>query len=106
MTVNGGTTAADWMLGLAVQALARRLLSGRPATETLVRALRVGLRHGRDQQQLLPSPGSRDVRAVGVTRADALPVRGEGQPIPHPHEEVEGSGRAGRAVLRPGEGTA
>ena len=41
------------VLGMAVQALARQLLSGRPAADALVRPLRHGLRHGRNQQHLL-----------------------------------------------------
>src|SRR5687768_17617541 len=60
------------MLGLAVQALAGRFLSGRAPAGPLVRPLRFGLRYGRDQQFLLPLACARDIREVAAAGAAQL----------------------------------
>src|SRR3954452_21100161 len=70
------------LLGLGVQALARDLLSRKPAAEALVRALCGGIRHGRDQQQLLPSAERRHVREMAQSGAAGFLLRGQGEPLP------------------------
>ena len=60
------------LLGLAIQALEGGLLSRRPAHARVVRALRRDVRHGRDQQQLLPAARGADVPQLA--RARALPA--------------------------------
>src|SRR6476469_2389011 len=90
------------VLRLAIQALARKLLSGGGAAGTMVRTLRADVRYRRDQQQLLPVARTRDVRLVGASSAARLRVRGEGEPLSDPHEEAEGSGGAAHAAVRQG----
>src|SRR4051794_10526124 len=96
-----GGARAHRMLGLAVQALARRLLSRPPATVALVRLLRHAIRHGRDQQHLLPAAGENDVRRVGETCAEGVSLCGQGEPLPDAHEEAEGAGRAAAPAVCP-----
>src|SRR3954471_20565581 len=92
-------TGALRVLGLAIQALARRFLSGRPAAGEMVRALRGAVRHGRDQQQLLSFARTRHLRVVGAAGAAVVRVRRKGEPLPDAHEEAEGPGRADRSPL-------
>src|SRR6185503_523726 len=96
---DGPRTSARGVLGVAIQTLARRLLSGGPAANTMVRALRANVRHGGDQQHLLPSARTRDVRRLGAARAAGVRVRREGEPVPDAHEEAEGSGRTNRSPV-------
>ena len=58
------------------------------------------VRHGRDQQQLLPAAGGADVPALARARACRVPLRGQGEPLSDAHEEAEGSGGTAAAVLR------
>ena len=92
---------ANRLFGLGIQALARRLLSAGCPAEPLVRALRGDVRHGRDQQYLLSTARRAHLRRVGSTGAGPVPLCREGKPVPHPHEEAEGSGRAARAPVHP-----
>ena len=64
------------------------LLSRRPAAEALVRTLCRGIRHGRDQRQLLPPAPGLDLRRLAREGAAGLSLCGQGQPLPHPHEEA------------------
>ena len=87
------------LLRLGLQALARALLSRRAAAEALVRALCGGIRHGRDQRQLL-SPAARfNLRELAREGAAGLSLCGQGQPLHHPHEE------AGRTATRRSTGS-
>ena len=83
---SGVKPVQDRLLGLGLQGLARRVLSREAAAAPLARALLVRLRHGRDQQHLLP-PAHRGGRQ-GLGRADAgrLRVRGQGRPLHDPHQ--------------------
>ena len=96
------------LLGLGLQALARNLLSGRAAAEALVRALRRGVRHRRDQRQLLPAAAGLDLRRLAREGAAGLPLRGQGQPLHHPHEEaarLRGARSTGSSTWRGRSGT-
>src|SRR5438309_4744968 len=88
------------LLRLGVQTLARDLLSGRPAAEALVRALRRGVQYGRDQRQLLPPAARIDVRQMARSGASRLPLCGQGEPVPDPHEEAQGCRGFARYVSR------
>src|SRR5438270_5314343 len=85
------------LLGLGVQALARDLLSRRPAAEALVRTLCRRVRHGRDQQQLLPLAERRHIREVAQAGAAGFLLRGQGEPLSYPGQETEGVRGAARA---------
>src|SRR3954470_10325794 len=99
--VDGPRSSARRVLGVAVQTLAWRFLSGGAAAGALVRTLCAHVRHCGDQQQFLPSARTRDVRVMGTPRAAALRIRSEGQPLPDTHEEAEGSRGADRPALQP-----
>src|SRR5438046_9917755 len=64
----------------------------------MARALRDRLRYGRGEQHILSAAGSADLRRVVSARAARIPVRRQGEPLPDPHEEAEGSGGRARAV--------
>src|SRR5918995_914324 len=85
---------------LAIQALEGGLLPCRPAHRRVVRALRRDVRHRRDQQQLLPAARGAHVPQLAGARPRRVPLRGQGEPVPHAHEEAEGSRGAASAVLR------
>src|SRR5205814_6337652 len=77
-----------------------KLLSEGSGRRPLPRTLRVRLRYGRGQQQLLPPARSFHLRGVEGTRPVRLPVRRQGQPLPDPHEEAEGPEGAAVPVFR------
>ena len=54
------------------------------------------LRHGREQQRLLPAARAGDVREVARAHPARLPVGGQGQPLPHPHQAAARAAGAGR----------
>src|SRR5215216_5749812 len=85
---------------MAVQTLARGLLSGRCAAVALVRPLHPHLRYGRDQQQLLPTPGAGHLREVASAGTAALCLRGQGESLSDAYEEAEGSRTAVVPLLR------
>src|SRR6476646_7891011 len=89
------------LFGLAVQTLARQLLSGDASAESLARLLRAAVRHGRNQQYVLSIAGGILVPGVAPAGASPFRVRGESEPLSHAHEKAEGSRRADRTVLRP-----
>ena len=55
------------LLRLAIQALERGPLPCRAADRRVVRSLRANVRHGRDQQQLLPPAGARTPSVAGAS---------------------------------------
>src|SRR5204863_7809048 len=60
-----GTSSSSYrLLGLAVQALARRFLSARAADERVARVLCLALRHRRGEQLVLSAAGSAGVRGM------------------------------------------
>src|SRR5687768_12184698 len=88
-----------WLLRVAVQALARRLLPARADGRALVRTLRQPVRYGRDQQHVLPSSRGKDLCLVGPAGASRFSLRGKSEPLSDPHEEAEGSDGAAAALL-------
>ena len=72
-----GWNYADWRGLVYPEGLPQRLLA---------RALRDPLRHGRGQRDLLPAAHPRDRRALGRGDARRVPVRDQGEPLPHPHQ--------------------
>ena len=89
MTVIIGTSGwqyRDWRGAFYPQKLAQRLW-----LEHYVRVLR----HGREQQRVLPAARAGDVRGVAGPHARRLPVGGQGQPLPHPHQAAARAGGAG-----------
>src|ERR1043166_3210970 len=61
-------------------------------------ALRDSVRYGRGEQQLLPAARKAHVRGREGARAAWFSVRPQSEPVPHAHEETEGSEGAARAV--------
>src|SRR3546814_3648969 len=84
--------------------LARALLPGEDGGEKLVRLLRRTVRHGGDQQQLLPPAQPGNGRQMARTGAQRLLLCGQGEPLSDADEEAQGlRGAAGKddGVLRP-----
>src|SRR5262245_47176152 len=77
------------MLGLELQALARALLSGRSAAEAVVRILRRGFRHGRDQQYFLSTARRSDLQGLARAGAGRIRLLGQGESILDSSEEAE-----------------
>ena len=96
----GDGDAADWLFGMELCGLARPLLSRRSASLAVAGAIRVELRYGRSQQHVLPAAGGGHI--CGLARSDAVTLRdgGQGKPLPHAPQEVEGAGRTRRAFVR------
>src|SRR4051794_16563902 len=82
---DGSRPGARRVLWLAVQALAWGFLPRDCATSTMVRALRENIRHGRDQQQLLPPARACHFRGLGAAGAAGVRVRRESEPFPDAH---------------------
>src|SRR5215468_6096421 len=99
------------MLWLELQPLARALLSGRSAAEAVVRVLRRGFRHGRDQQYFLPTARRPDLQGMARAGAGRIHLRSQSESILDPSEEAErresaaqeisGSGQALAGTSRP-----
>ena len=87
--------------GLELRPLApRRLLPEAPARAALARVLRAALRHRRGQRDLLP-PAARVAVARWVEQTPPrLPVRGQGEPLPHAREAAARPAPRHRALLR------
>src|SRR5438270_10143223 len=81
---------AGWMLRLGLQPLARGLLPQRAAAAGVVRVLRDAIRHGGDQQLLLPAAQTGDVSGLARAIAGWGLLRGQGQPIYHAHQATQG----------------
>src|SRR5215470_4907740 len=77
------------LLWLELQALARALLSGRSAAEAVVRVLRRGFRHGRDQQHLLSTTRHANLQGMARTGAGRIHIRGQGESVPDSPEKTE-----------------
>src|SRR5437870_13510063 len=73
------------LLRLAVQTLARPLLSCETAAEPMARLLRHAIRHRRNQQHLLQTTRGIDLRRLQSACPDRIRVRREGQPLAHAH---------------------
>ena len=77
------------------------VISIRPSCRSaLVRVLRRPVRHGRDQQHASigcrrPRPSPRGASG----RPGRVRLRGQGEPVPHAHEEAEGSRGAARSLF-------
>ncbi|CAA9222717.1 MAG: FIG003003: hypothetical protein, partial [uncultured Blastococcus sp.] len=91
-------------LGLAVPRLARGVLPAEAAAAAVAGALCRVLRDGREQQRVLPAARARDVREVAGAHAAGLPLGGEGQPLPHPHQAAARTRGAGRPPDGPRRG--
>src|SRR5262249_35743496 len=89
------------LLGLAIPALARRLLPRRPSFRTLARVLRSAIRHRRDQQLVLSAARANSIRVVAALRPTRVRLRSQGEPVSDAYEEVERSGGARGAILLP-----
>src|SRR5215467_2742859 len=76
------------LLWLELQALARALLSGRSAAEAVVRVLRRGFRHGRDQQYFLPTARRSDLQDLARAGAGRIHLRSQSESILDPSEEA------------------
>ena len=84
----------DRLLRLRLQALARPVLpDDLPATRWLD-ALYPVLPHRRAEQHLLHPARRADLRAWRDSTPARLLLRGQSQPLHHPHEEAQGPGRA------------
>src|SRR6476660_6712430 len=85
---------AHRVFGMAVQTLARQLLSADASTKSLARLLRAAVRHGRNQQHVLSI--ARVILVSGMAPAGASPlrVRRQSEPLSHAHEKAEGARRA------------
>ena len=83
--------AARRLFRVGLQGLARPLLSARAHAETVVRVLRPALRHGRDQQQLLPAAdASRPMEGWRRAGAAGLHLRVEARPVRFAPQEAQG----------------
>ena len=90
--------SSHWNIRLALPALARAVLSREAGSFQDAGALHRTFRYGRGQQQLLPSPHGKCPRHLARFHPGQIPLRGEGQPVSHPHETAEGSlGRVSRS---------
>lgn len=79
--------------------MARRPLPRGAAGAAAAGAICRGLRHGRGQRDLLPAAEGGDGARLDRTGARGLPLRGEGEPLPDPHEAPPRHHRRGRPLL-------
>src|SRR5215210_334792 len=96
----GDETRSSRLLGVELRLLAWGLLPPGPAAGALAGALRADVRHGRGQRDLLPAAGALDGRGLGGAFPARLPVRRQGEPLPHPHPPPAPPGAGRREVLR------
>src|SRR5215510_11431555 len=94
------------MLGLELQALARALLSGRSVPEALVRVLRRGVRHGRDQQHFLSTARRSNLQGLARAGAGRIHLRGQSESILDPSEEAERREGAAKEISGSGQALA
>src|SRR5687768_12193867 len=90
---NGGCEGSCRHFGVALQALAGRVLSCRNTAVRDVSVLLKSFRYGRDQQQFLSPTHCDHLRQLAGVIAAKLLLRRQGQPLHHAHEEAEGSGK-------------
>src|SRR5437762_13641869 len=91
-------------LRLAVPALAGTLLPGRDSPTALVGVLRRAVRHGRGEQRVLPAARARYLPVLARPYPAGLPLRGQDEPLPDPHQAAARPGRTGPAVHVPSRG--
>src|SRR5579884_2327128 len=89
----------DRRFGLLLSALASwRVLSRALAGGARARVLRRALPHRRTQQSVLPAAPRRNLRRLEPARAGRLRLRGERQPLYHPHPAAACGGPGAAAV--------
>ena len=81
-------TGARRHLRLDLRPLARRVLPAGPGAPPPARVPGLPARHRGDQRDVLLAAAGLVVPAVGGRDGGGLPVRGEGQPLHHAHEEA------------------
>ncbi len=91
------------LLGLGLQGLARRLLSGEASAARVAALLRRALRRGRDQLDLLPAADRGRGQRVGRADAEVVSLLGEGEPLHHSHQAAQQPGEVRRAIPRLGQ---
>ncbi len=82
-------------VGVAVQGLARRPLPAGLSHPAVAGGVRGPLRHGRAQQRVLPAADAGELRGLAGEGAGGLRGRGQGEPVPDPHQTVAGPRGAG-----------
>ena len=100
---DGNVRDPDRHLRLALRPLDRPVLPREAPQGRLARTLRPALRYGRDQQHVLPSAPRADDGELARPGAAGLPVRRQGQPVHHAHQETPQHRRGSGAVLQSGE---
>ncbi len=91
---------AGRLLGLELRRLARAAVPGGSGEDALARALRRGVRHRRGELDLLPPPLARCRGPLGRADALRLPLRRQGEPLPHARPPAAGRGGGHRANER------
>src|SRR5215475_16004223 len=94
------------MLWLELQALARALLSERSAAEAVVRVLRRGVRHGRDQQYFLSTARRSNLQGLARAGAGRIHLHGQSESILDPSEEAERRESAAQEISGSGQALA
>src|SRR5579859_1128908 len=91
----------DRYVRMVVPALGQDFLSGWAASERASRVLRPPVLDCGAQLFVLPPAGPKDVRALASVGAGRVFIRSQGQPLPDPYEEAQGTNRAAGAAAGP-----